>query len=229
MFGISASPRAKAYLAPFLLFTALLLIAELVAHFGEGMSAWQLSEPKYWVYPLQTVLCAILLIFWWRTYEFNWSRGWWAGILAGVVALCVWVAPQEVFGAERRLGGFDLWFFGGGDAFKWNLTFRLLRLVIVVPLVEEIFWRGFLIRHLVRDPFDSVPPDTRSWHAFAIVTFLFAVAHWGPDFVPALITGALYNGLLWWTRSLGACVIAHATTNLLLGLYLFRTQQWGFW
>lgn len=229
MFGISASPKAKAYLAPFLLFTGLLMVAELVAHFGDGMAAWAISEPIYWVFPLQTILCGVLLAWWWRTYDFAWIRGWWAGLLVGVLALGVWIAPQELFGAERRLGGFDLWFFGGGTAFQWNLTLRLLRLVIVVPLLEELFWRGFLMRYLIRDPFDEVPVGTRSWSAFAIVTLLFAAAHWGPDFVPALITGALYNALLWWTRSLGACVIAHATTNLLLGYYIFRTQQWGFW
>lgn len=193
------------------------------------MAAWAISEPKYWVFPLQTLLCGGLLAWWWRNYEFTWRRGWWAGVLFGVIALGVWIAPQELFGAERRLGGFDLWFFGGGTAFKLNLSVRLLRLVIVVPLLEELFWRGFLMRHLIRDPFDEVPTGTRSWSAFGIVTLLFAFAHWGPDFFPALVTGALYNALLWWTRSLGACVIAHATTNLLLGCYIFLTQQWGFW
>jgi CAAX prenyl protease-like protein len=229
MFGISSSPKIKAYLGPFVIFMALLSAGEIVGHFGDGLSAWALAEPKYWVYPLQTVLCGASLIWWWREYEFAWGRGWWLGVLIGVVTLGVWVAPQEILGAERRLGGFDLWFFGGGSAFKWNAAVRVLRLVVVVPLLEEIFWRGFLLRHLTHDPFDQVPFGSRSWRAFACVAVLFAVAHWGPDFWPALITGVLYNCVAWWTRSLGACVIAHAVTNLLLGAYIFRTQQWGFW
>lgn len=205
------------------------MLGEAVAHLGEGSAAWWLDEPKYWVFPAQTVACAVLLGVWWKKYGFAWRRGWWLGFLAGVLALAVWIAPQEWFGAERRIGGFDLWFFGGGDAFKLNLLFRVLRLVVVVPLLEEIFWRGFLLRHLIRDPFDEVAFGTRSWPAFGIVALLFAIAHWGPDFWPALVTGALYNALAFSTRSLGACVIAHATTNLLLGFYIFRTQQWGFW
>ncbi len=229
MSGISASPLAKAYLGPFLAFVGLLLLGEMVAHFGEGSAAWYIDEPKYWVFPLQTVVCGALLVWWWKKYEFAWSRGWWLGIVAGVIALGVWVAPQECFGAERRVGGFDLWFFGGGAAFKWNAALRVIRLVIVVPLLEEIFWRGFLLRHLIQDPFDQVPLGARSWRAFVWVAGLFALAHWGPDFWPALITGALYNAVAFTTRSLGACVFAHATTNLLLGIYLFRTQQWGFW
>jgi uncharacterized protein len=245
MSGISSSPLAKAYTGPFLVFIALLLVGEAVAHFGEGSAAWWIDEPKYWVFPLQTIVCGALLVWWWRKYEFNWGHGWWLGIIAGAIALAVWVAPQQwpadrdpikltLFGTtlldtENRVGGFDLWFFGGGTPYKWNLTFRLIRLVIVVPLLEELFWRGFLLRHLMHDPFDKIPFGTRSWSAFLWVAGLFAVAHLGPDFFPALITGALYNAVAFTTRSIGACVIAHAVTNLLLGLYIFKTQQWGFW
>lgn len=229
MSGISASPLAKAYLGPFLVFIALLLAGEMVGHFGEGSANWALDEPKYWVFPFQTVVCGALLVAWWKKYEFAWRRGWWLGLIVGAIAYFVWIAPQEWLGTERRIGGFDLWFFGGGSAFKWNTALRVLRLVIVVPLLEEIFWRGFLLRHLIEDPFDRIPFGTRSWQAFVWVAGLFAIAHWGPDFWPALITGALYNSVAFATRSLGACVLAHATTNLLLGHYIFRTQQWGFW
>jgi CAAX prenyl protease-like protein len=229
MSGISSSPTSKAYLGPFFVFVGLLGLGELIGHFGEGSALWALDQPLYWVFPLQTVVCAAMMIWWWKRYEFNWGRGWWLGLIVGIIALIVWVAPQQWFHAERRLGGFDLWFFGGGSAFKWNAAFRVARLVIVVPLLEEIFWRGFLLRHLIDEPFDQVPFGTRSWRAFAIVAGLFGVAHWGPDFIPAIITGALYNGVAYTTRSLGACVIAHATTNLLLGAYIFKTQQWGFW
>jgi hypothetical protein len=229
MIGISTSPLAKAYLGPFLAFMALLFVGELVMRFGDGFDAWMLAEPKYWVFPLQTVLCAGMLAWWWRQYEFRWAKGWWIGVAAGIAALGIWVSPQEFFGAEQRTGGFDVWFFGGGTVAKWNLWLRMIRLVIVVPLLEEIFWRGFLLRHLISEPFHEVPWGTRSWAAFGIVAGLFALAHWGPDFWPALITGALYNAVAWWTRSLGACVIAHAVTNLLLSGYIFKTQQWGFW
>ena len=243
MFGISASPLAKAYLGPFAVFMALLALGEVISHFGDGLAAWWLAEPQYWVYPLQTIVCGALLIWWWRQYEFNLGPGpvrratyILLGIIAGILALLVWIAPQEVFNAERRVGGFDLWFFGGGTAFKVNLWFRILRLVIVVPLLEEIFWRGFLMRHLIRDPFHTIPFGTFSWPSFAWVTLFFGFAHWGEriwppgqDFWTAIITSILYNLLAVFTRSLGACVIAHAMTNLLLGFYIFKTQQWGFW
>ncbi len=101
--------------------------------------------------------------------------------------------------------------------------------MVVVPLLEEIFWRGFLLRYLVRDDFAKVQLGTFTPWSFGLVTLLFGCAHWGPDFGPAIITGALYNGVAYYTRSLSCCVFAHALTNMLLGAYIIKTGQWGFW
>jgi uncharacterized protein len=229
MFGISASSHAKAYLGPFMLFMAIMALGELVAHFGDGFAAWPLAYSQYWTFPLQTLACGALLLYWWKSYDFAWRRGIWFGLVIGVVVLAIWISPQWLPDAARRTEGFDPWFFGDGASSALNIGIRLLRLVVVVPLLEEIFWRGFLMRHLIRDPFDEVPVGSFTPWSFAVVTLAFGVAHWGPDFWPAIVTGALYNVVAIRTRSLGACVIAHATTNLLLGVYIFRTGQWGFW
>jgi len=225
----SQSPLAKAYLGPFIAFMALLALGEIVGHLGDGLATWFLASPKYWVFPLQTIVCGLLLIKWWKNYEFSWDRGWGFAPLAGVAVLGIWIAPQWLLGHSPRPDGFDPWFFGNGAPFWGNTILRGIRLVIVVPLLEEIFWRGFLLRHLIQDPFDQVQFGKFSWNSFLWVTLLFGVAHWGPDFYPALITGAIYNCVAVRTKSLGACVFAHALTNLLLGIYIFRTGQWGFW
>jgi CAAX protease family protein len=225
----SQSPLAKAYLGPFIAFMVLLALGEIVGHIGDGLANWILSSPQYWVFPLQTIVCGFLLAKWWRSYEFSWLTGWKFALLAGIAVLAIWVAPQSLFGFPPRNNGFNPWFFGSGAPFWANTILRVIRLVIVVPLLEEIFWRGFLLRHLVHDPFDQVPFGQLNWRSFAWVTLLFGGAHWGADFVPALITGAIYNYVAIRTKSLGACVISHALTNLLLGVYIFRTGQWGFW
>src|SRR5215213_10190468 len=110
MFGISASPSAKAYIGPFAAFMALLALGELVSHFGDGLAAWWVADPQYWIFPLQTVFCGALLLWWWRQYEFSSRRGGARrllnlvlGLTAGVLTLVVWIAPQEFFNAERRV------------------------------------------------------------------------------------------------------------------------------
>jgi membrane protease YdiL (CAAX protease family) len=55
------------------------------------------------------------------------------------------------------------------------------------------------------------------------------LSHASPDWPAAFVTGALYNLVAIRTRSLTACVVTHAVTNLLLGLWIMQTRQWGFW
>ncbi len=225
-------PRSLwAYALPFGVFMGGLALVSLVQSFAPEVDAplW-LADPKYWIYPLQTVLCGALLVYFWKRY--TWGAHWHvvAGLLAGLLVLAVWISPQWLFGAAPRTEGFNPDTFSDSHALWWSsLSLRFLRLVIIVPLLEEIFWRGFLLRYLIKEDFTSVPFGTFSWFSFGVVTVMFGLAHWGADFVPALITGAIYNLLAIRTRSLASCVIAHAVTNLGLGIYIMQTRQWGFW
>jgi hypothetical protein len=223
--------QEKAYLAPFAGFLALMLLGELVSKLFDGVAGpWWLAEPQYWVLPLQAVVCGILLARGWRHYELRPIRGVAVACLVGIAVLLIWIAPQLWFGVPPRLVGFDPTFFPENSwAYQLTLAFRFVRLVIVVPLLEEIFWRGFLLRHLIREPFTEVPFGSFSWLSFSVVTLGFCLEHQPADWVAAALAGTLYNLVAYRTRSLSACVIAHAVTNLLLGIYVMRTGQWGFW
>ena len=96
--------------------------------------------------------------------------------------------------------------------------------------------RDFLARvspplfHRRTTEFDRVPLGTFSpWLSFGVVTAGFTFVHAPADWVAAAITGALYNLVAYRTKSLSSCVLAHAVTNLLLGLWIMKTRQWGFW
>jgi hypothetical protein len=102
-------------------------------------------------------------------------------------------------------------------------------MVIIVPLVEEIFWRGWLLRYLVHDDFRTVPFGTFTWKSFLISSGAFCLEHQFADWPAAILTGALYNLVAYRTRSLAACVVAHAVTNAGLAIYILQTRQWGFW
>ena len=104
---------------------------------------------------------------------------------------------------------------------------RLFGLAIVVPVMEELFWRSFLLRYLTDENFTSVPFDRFSWRAFAIVAGLFATGH--PEWLPAVLTAAAYGLLVLRTGSIFAAVVAHATTNAALGAYILIARDWVFW
>ena len=225
-----ASPSERAYCGPFLLFLGVLMLGQIVAGVFDGRAAWPLAKPEYWVHPLQVIVCAVLLFRCWPHYELRAPRGVAFTVFIGVLALVLWIAPQAFFHAAPRLKGFDPAFFGtDGAPYFLNVGIRFIRLVIVVPLVEEIFWRGFLLRWLIRDDFTNVPIGTFQWKSFGLVALLFMLEHAPADYPAAIVTGALFNWVAIRTRSLASCVLVHAVTNLLLGIYIMRTGQLGFW
>jgi len=223
------SPLA-ANVMPFALFMAGLFLVSTIGWFFSKSPNLVFSKPEYWVYPLQTLVCGGALIFYWREYDFGTGQPWLAAVGAGLLALGLWIVPQVLPGFEPRTKGFDPTVFSDSPLLYWlTVVARFARLVIVVPLVEEIFWRGFLMRYLVREDFTKLPLGTYDPRSFFGVAVLFMLVHSMPDWPAAFLTGLIYNGLLVRTKSLAACVAAHAVTNLGLGIYIMATRQWGFW
>ena len=216
-----------AYVLPMALFLALLSLNSALKSVG---GSFALSSAEYWIYPLQTLLCGILLFFFRRQYAMTASARPGVGLFVGLVVFLLWISPQALFGFPSRFDGFNPEYFTARPAFYWGtVSLRFLRLVVVVPLVEEIFWRGFLLRFLIDEDFERVPFGAFSWLSFVVVALAFGFSHNRPDWLAAVLAGMLYNWVAYRSRSLSTCVVTHALTNLLLGLWIMKTGQWGFW
>jgi hypothetical protein len=107
-------------------------------------------------------------------------------------------------------------------------VFRTLGCVAIVPLVEELFWRGWLGRWLVNSDFEKVSLGAYTRSAFWLSAFLFASEH-GPYWEVGLLAGIAYNWWLMRTRNLADCVLAHAVTNACLSAHVLITGQWQYW
>lgn len=212
-----------AFVAPFALFIALQAVPGL-------LKGW-MTAPEQWVYPGQTLACALVLL--WFRREYPWKATPWVlatGAAAGLAVLALWISPQWLFHVAPRVGeGFNPEPLRGTGWYAAAVGARFGRLALVVPLLEEIFWRGFLMRYLVREDFTAVAFGTFTRLAFWGVAAGFMLEHQSADWPAALGAGVLYNLVAVRTRSLPACVLAHAVTNLLLGVYIMQTRQWGFW
>ena len=158
-----------------------------------------------------------------------------AGI--GVAVFAIWIGPDVLFGPGYR----DSWLFhnaitGAAAAtvppeLKTNLWFIVIRAVsctFLVPIIEELFWRGWLMRWIIDKDFTRVPLGTYAPGAFWIVALLFASEH-GPYWEVGLAAGIIYNWLMVRTRSLADCILAHAVTNGLLSIYVLQTGNWQYW
>ncbi len=239
---------AIVHIAPLVVF---MLLTSFVPFFAVKNSElpWWRSSPEHWIYPLQTVVCGGLLTFFWRNYTFRPARGFLLATLFGIAGVIVWIVPAWIYhrmdlldssekagipllGFVPRTDGFDPTIFENAPFwYAAVIAMRFVRLVVVVPLVEEIFWRGFLMRYVIAEhrSFSSVPFGTHSWKAFGVTTAAFILVHAKEDWLGALVFGSLMYFLCIRSKSLAACVWMHAVANLLLGIYVLITRQWGFW
>jgi len=209
------------------LFLALLALCQLLT---AGSQTFLLRHAEFWIYPAQTILCGALLLWFRRCYEFDGLKNIIFTLLIALAVFAIWVAPQYFLNFAPRTIGFDPTTLANNAATYWStIFFRFLRLVVVVPVLEEIFWRGFLLRFVIDEHFERVSFGKFNWLSFAIVTVAFTFSHSRPDWPAAFVAGGLYNIVAYRTRSLASCVLAHAITNLLLGFWIMQTHQWGFW
>ncbi len=187
-----------------------------------------------WLYAAQALLPAALLALWWREYgELSYQtlptgrEALWA-VAVGLLVFGLWVhldaawmtldvATSEAF-VPRDASG----------ALQWPLiAVRTAGATLLVPVMEELFWRSFLMRWLQAPLFEAVPPQRVALRAVVLSTFVFVLAHtlWLAAALAGLAYAALYirSGKLW------LAVIAHAVTNAALGVWVVATGNWQFW
>ena len=145
----------------------------------------------------------------------------------GLLVLVLWILPEGLYPLLGQTTIFDPYqHFSRSLAIVW-IGVRLAGAAIRRPDAEEFFWRGFLIRWLVRSDFQTVAPGTFTWTSFLITSALFAAEH--VQWLAGLMAGIAYN-LLWYrTRSLKAGILFHGVTNFGLGVWVLATGQWNFW
>jgi len=154
----------------------------------------------------------------------------------GVAVFAIWVAPDLLVPGWRSHWLFQNDITGSLKSSiseeslrDWFvLIVRSIRAIVIVPIVEELFWRGWLMRWLAGQDFQKVPLGTYEPRAFWITALLFAAEH-GPYWEVGLLAGVVYNWLMVRTRSLTACILAHAVTNACLCLFVVATGRWEYW
>lgn len=216
MAGPPARPRHAAlpYVAPFVIF---LLLTE--------VSRW-FPGSQFWIYPLKTAVAAGLL--WWFRSAYGdlrvrWS---WVAVGVGLLVLGLWIPLSHDRLLLTSQSPVSPWEVAGGWAVPW-IAVRLAGSALVVPVMEELFWRSFLPRYLVNPDFARVPIGAYTPSAFIVSSVLFGVEH--NQWVAGIMAGVAYAWLLHRTRSVPQCILAHAVTNGLLGVYVLVTGDWRFW
>ena len=212
------------YILPFAVFLAFLGIRG-VLPFGPG-----------WEYPVRVVaVTAVLLAVSRRVLRLKPIRTI-QSLCVGLAVFAIWVAPDLLWPAYRGHWLFHNPLTGTARSSLPDgtvkdlvfLSFRIAGTAVLVPIIEELFWRAWLMRYLVSPDFQNVRPGTYTALSFWVTAILFASEH-GPYWDVGLIAGIAYG---WWmvrTRSLADCILAHGVTNLTLAVYVMALARWEYW
>jgi CAAX prenyl protease-like protein len=224
---MNLSRAALLRLLPFAAFMALLALRSMAPTDG----SWGFDTR--WLYGLKLLLVGGMLVAWWREYgELAWqnrptAREWTLSIAVGLGVFAVWIqldAPWMQIGESAAS-------FVPVDAqgrLDWPLiAVRWLGAALLVPVMEELFWRSFLMRWVQAPTFEGVDPRRVGLKAVVLSTFVFMLAH--PLWLAAIGAGLAYALLYRQTGKLWPAVIAHAVTNGALGIWVVMTRQWQFW
>lgn len=206
-------------MAPFFIFVGLTAMQGM---FGEA--------GKYWIYVAKS-LVGIWLVWAVRPVvpEMRWTISVEA-VVVGVLVIVVWIGADKWYGKLSDIKSY--WNphaeFGQGSSLAWFfIVSRILFSMLVVPPIEEMFYRSFLYRYIVKPEFEKVSLKTRHWGAFIITSVLFGFVH--REWLAGIICGAAYQWLVLRRGHLGDAMTAHAISNLLLGLWVASQGAWKFW
>jgi CAAX prenyl protease-like protein len=208
-----------------------------------------------YLYPVKAVVVSLVLVILFRQYDELRFSDWKnltstaVSIVVGLVVFVLWInmawTTQDVVlvihDSAKKLGLGLVWTpknpsaLAGYDPFQLQnaatrnflVISRIIGAAVIVPVMEELFWRSFLLRYLVANDFTKVAVGTFTWGSFAAVALLFGLEH---DYLIAgVMAGVAYNLLAVYTRSIAQCVLSHGVTNLVLGIYVLTTGKWQFW
>lgn len=213
---------------PFAVFIAFIALSPLVSESARP----DLAGDVRWVTVLRAGVVAFILAWFWRGYEdlrvpegFD-PRHWLLAIASGLAVFVVWIHFDDGWAVFGHTPGFDPTE-GGGRIDLPLAVLRFIGLALVVPVMEELFWRSFLLRWLDSRDFLTAEPRRVSFRAFALTAVLFASEH--SLWFAGLIAGMTYNWVYARTGSLWMPIISHATTNGALGIWIFATRSWHLW
>jgi len=145
----------------------------------------------------------------------------------GVIVFIIWINMTwdfAILGEPRHSNPYTLLSSG---TFTIAIFFRIYGSSVVVPVMEELFWRSFLIRWIDNTDFLSVKIGTFTLRSFVITVLLFGSEH--SLWLAGIVAGIIYNMLLYYRKNIFLCIISHSVTNIIISIYVLYSGRWMFW
>jgi exosortase E/protease (VPEID-CTERM system) len=211
---ISGENPTAVYLLPYLA----LLLAGMLSH-----AASSGFESLYWI---RLPLAGVALCYSWpRLRGLDWRFSW-RGAAAGVAAFAPWIIAAAVLrhpqGVPAALAALPpIW------RAAW-MTGHVLVSVAVIPVTEELAFRGYLLRRIHALDFESVAAGQVGGLALVISAVAFGLCQ-GVFWLPGMVSGLVFGLVYMRTGRLGEAIAAHVTANALLTAVVLGGSQWQLW
>ena len=225
-----------ARILPFAVYLSFLVVAQIISWLSgsKGTAPQWAGHIDVWLYPIKTAAVLALLVYFWPQYRELKEpivKGAGEAVLTVTVGLLVYLAWVRMdwswaMQGDGTAAGYDPFRAGTGPGIVLAVI-RVFGASVVVPIMEELFWRSFLIRYLINSKFESIPLATFSLFSFVTTVVLFGLEH--DLWLAGMMAGVAYSGLLYYTKRLWPCIVAHAVTNFALGVHVLVTGEWRWW
>ena len=167
----------------------------------------------------RVVVLALLLVYFKNYYKFKLKLEMFP-VFIGIIIFLLWILLEGLYPLLGSSSSFI-------PTDTVTLLFRVFAFVLIAPIIEEFFTRNFLARILVSNNWKKVPLGKFTTTSFIITVAFFGFSH--NRWFPGLIAGVLLNYLMYKEKNMSSVIIAHATANILLTVYIIYTKSWFFW
>jgi len=202
------------------------LLAPLLVLMAASMLTSASSSGFDVLYPVRVVAIALALYYFRKSYKgLGWKWTWHAPVI-GTAVFVIWILLEPDVDSSKTALSQGVAELTNGTAAVW-LIFRVLGSVIMVPLAEELAFRGYLIRKLIAKDFENVALGQFSWLSFVLTSVLFGLLH--ERWLAGTLAGMGYALALYHRKQLGDAVVAHMTTNALIAIFVLAQARWSLW
>jgi len=225
--------NAAVRIIPFTLFMVFIGIESMIHYCNTQGIITLSSQQLLYFYPLKTIVVGLTIVVLFKHYseiifaDLCYWRDTTLSIIIGLFISFLWINMDWTLVDIVEPIGFDPTIIADGHIRTAIIATRLVGAVVVVPIMEELFWRSFLLRYIIDPQFSKVAIGRFTWLSFISTCVLFGLEH--HYIIAGIMAGTLFNLLLYRTRSIAQCIISHAVANLALGIYVLNSAQWRFW
>ena len=187
-------------------------------------------ESHYWIYLIKTLIGIWMIWITWPLVgemRVNISL---EALGGGILVFALWINLDFKYPKLTEYG--DTWNlakqFGQNSIMFWLFaTTRIIGSTLVVPFLEEVFYRSFLYRYILTKNWLFTPHNLFDIRPFIVTSLIFGLTH--SHWLAGIICGMIYQIIVLRTNRLGDAITAHAITNCLLGFWVITQQKWHLW